>query len=139
MSEVPGRRAIDVAARKAFVIVDGTLLRIDRVGMATGHSEAALAALAGVAPLPASSGSTRRHRLNRGGDRRLNRALYTVALTRLGRDPRTRAYLARRTTEGGTDATSSASSSAASARTPPTPHRHPATTKHRLTVIEATH
>jgi transposase len=66
------------------------------------HSEAAFAALAGAAPLPASSGNTRRHRLNRGGDRRLNRALYTVALTRLGHDPRTRAYLARRTAEGAT-------------------------------------
>jgi transposase len=66
------------------------------------HSEAAFAALAGVAPLPASSGNTRRHRLNRGGDRRLNRALYTIALTRLGHDPRTRAYLARRTAEGAT-------------------------------------
>jgi transposase len=66
------------------------------------HSEAAFAALAGVSPLPASSGNTRRHRLNRGGDRRLNRALYTAALTRLGHDPRTRDYLARRTTEGST-------------------------------------
>jgi transposase len=66
------------------------------------HSEAAFAALAGAAPLPASSGNTRRHRLNRGGDRRLNRALYTVALTRLGHDPRTRAYLARRTAQGST-------------------------------------
>jgi hypothetical protein len=43
------------------------------------HSEAAFAALAGISPLPASSGNTRRHRLNRGGDRRLNRALCTVA------------------------------------------------------------
>lgn len=66
------------------------------------HSEAAFAALAGVSPLPASSGNTRRHRLNRGGDRRLNRALYTVALTRLGHDRRTRDYLARRTAEGAT-------------------------------------
>jgi transposase len=66
------------------------------------HSEAAFAALGGVSPLPASSGNTKRHRLNRGGDRRLNRALYTVALTRLGHDPRTRAYLTRRTAEGRT-------------------------------------
>lgn len=66
------------------------------------HSEPAFAALAGVAPLPASSGNTQRRRLNRGGDRRLNRALYTVTLTRLGHDPRTRAYLARRTAEGHT-------------------------------------
>lgn len=66
------------------------------------HSEAAFAALGGIAPLPASSGNTQRHRLNRGGDRRLNRAIYTVALTRLGHDPRTRAYFARRTAEGRT-------------------------------------
>jgi hypothetical protein len=43
---------------------------------------------------------TVRHRLNRGGDRRANSALYTVVFTRLGRDPRTRAYANRRTTEG---------------------------------------
>ena len=66
------------------------------------HSEAAFAALGGVSPLPASSGNTHRHRLNRGGDRRLNRAIYTVALTRLGHDPRTREYFARRTAEGRT-------------------------------------
>ena len=53
------------------------------------RSEAAFAALAGVSPLPASSGNTVRHRLNRGGDRRLNRALYTVALVRMGCDPAT--------------------------------------------------
>lgn len=66
------------------------------------RSEAAFASLAGVAPLPASSGNSRRHRLNRGGDRRLNRALYTIALTRLGHDPRTRDYQARRTAQGAT-------------------------------------
>jgi transposase len=66
------------------------------------HSEAAFAALGGVSPLPASSGNTHRHRLNRGGDRRLNRAIYTVALTRLGHDPRTREYFHRRTAEGRT-------------------------------------
>ncbi|MFB9599088.1 transposase [Saccharothrix longispora] len=66
------------------------------------HSEPAFAALTGVAPLPASSGNTKRCRLNRSGDRRLNRALHTVALTRLGHDPRTRAYLTRRTAQGHT-------------------------------------
>jgi transposase len=66
------------------------------------RSEAAFAALAGVSPLPASSGNTIRHRLNRGGDRRLNRALYTVALARMGHDPATRGYVARRTAEGRT-------------------------------------
>jgi transposase len=66
------------------------------------RSEAAFAALAGASPLPASSGNTTRHRLNRGGDRRLNRALYTVALVRMGHDPRTRDYVTRRINEGRT-------------------------------------
>ncbi|ABP54127.1 transposase IS116/IS110/IS902 family protein [Salinispora tropica CNB-440] len=66
------------------------------------RSEAAFAALAGASPLPASSGNTTHYRLNRGGDRRLNRALYTVALVRMGHDPRTRDYVTRRTREGRT-------------------------------------
>lgn len=64
------------------------------------RSEAAFAALAGASPLPASSGQITRHRLNRGGDRRLNRALHTIVLARLRDDPRTRAYAARRRSEG---------------------------------------
>lgn len=63
-------------------------------------SEAAFAALCGVNPIEASSGKTSRHRLNRGGDRRANSALYTIVLTRLGRDQRTRDYAERRTSEG---------------------------------------
>jgi transposase len=65
-------------------------------------SEAAFAALCGVNPIEASSGKTTRHRLNRGGDRRGNSALYTIVLTRLGRDQRTRDYAERRTSEGKT-------------------------------------
>jgi transposase len=64
------------------------------------RSEAAFAALAGVAPIPASSGQVVRYRLNRGGDRQLNRALHTVALVRLRDDPTTRAYAARRRGDG---------------------------------------
>jgi transposase len=64
------------------------------------RSEAAFAALAGVCPIPASSGQVTRHRLNRGGDRQLNRALHTVALVRLRDDPTTRAYAARRRGDG---------------------------------------
>lgn len=63
-------------------------------------SAAAFAALCGVNPIEASSGKTTRHRLNRGGDRRANSALYTIVLTRLGRDQRTREYANRRTTQG---------------------------------------
>lgn len=89
------------------------LLQLPGVGAITGaqflvswsHSrrlrnEAAFAALAGVAPIPASSGKTVRHRLNRGGDRQLNRALHTVALSRLQHDATTKTYAARRTAEG---------------------------------------
>jgi transposase len=64
------------------------------------HSEAALAHLCGVAPIPASTGRTDRHRLNRSGDRAANAALHTIALSRLRWDPRTRAYLSRRRHEG---------------------------------------
>jgi transposase len=60
------------------------------------RSEAAFAALAGVCPIPASSGNTTRHRLNRNGDRQLNRALDVIARTRLTFDPRTKAYAERR-------------------------------------------
>src|SRR4051794_8385136 len=67
------------------------------------HTEAAFAALAGTSPLPASSGRTVRHRLNRGGDRRLNRALHTIARSRLSFDPTTKAYADRCRTEGKTD------------------------------------
>lgn len=66
------------------------------------RSEAAFAALAGVSPIPASSGNTVRHRLNRGGDRRLNRALHMAIITRMTYDPDTRAYAERRTAEGKT-------------------------------------
>jgi transposase len=60
------------------------------------RSEAALAHLCGAAPIPASSGRTDRHRLNRGGDR----ALYTIALCRMRHDPTTQAYVERRTKQG---------------------------------------
>ena len=64
------------------------------------RSDAAFAMLCGAAPLPASSGRTQRHRLNRGGDRHANAALYRIVLCRLRWDPHARAYAHRRTTEG---------------------------------------
>ncbi|MET9567512.1 transposase [Streptomyces tauricus] len=63
-------------------------------------SEASFAHLCAAAPVPASSGRTDRHRLNRGGDRQANRALHTIVLVRMRHDPRTRDYVARRTLEG---------------------------------------
>ncbi len=64
------------------------------------RSEAAFAALCGASPVEASSGKTARHRLNRGGDRAANSALWTIAFVRLIHDPRTRAYAAKRTSQG---------------------------------------
>lgn len=64
------------------------------------RSEAAFAHLCGVAPIPASSGKTTRHRLHRGGDRAGNSALHIATVVRLRYDPRSRAYADRRTTEG---------------------------------------
>jgi transposase len=66
------------------------------------RSESAFAHLCGAAPIPASSGKTIRYRLNRGGDRQANYALYILAVTRMAWDPTTKAYVARRTTEGKT-------------------------------------
>lgn len=66
------------------------------------RSEAAFAALSGTCPVPASSGSTTRFRLNRGGDRQLNKAIYTIALIRMNRHSATRDYVAKRTSQGRT-------------------------------------
>ena len=64
------------------------------------RSEAAFARLAGVAPIEASSGTVTRHRLNRCGDRQLNRALHTIVLVRMRQDPTTQSYVKRRIAEG---------------------------------------
>ena len=66
------------------------------------RSEACFARHTGTAPIPASSGNTTRHRLHRGGDRQLNRAIHIIALGRMAWDPETRAYIQRRVTEGKT-------------------------------------
>ncbi len=97
-----------IRASKAAVLLDETgvgPVTVAVVYTAWSHagrvrSEAAFAALAGVNPIPASSGNTIRHRLNRGGDRRLNRALHMAVVTRMTHDPDTRAYVERRRTEG---------------------------------------
>lgn len=64
------------------------------------HSEAANASLAGVNPIPASSGNTVRHRLHRGDDRSLDRALQMVAIMRMTHDEKTRTYVTKREAEG---------------------------------------
>ncbi len=64
------------------------------------QSEGSWAHLCGVAPLPASTGKTLRHRLNRGGDRQADAALYRIVLTRMSNHPETRCYVTRRRNQG---------------------------------------
>ena len=64
------------------------------------RSESSRAHLCGVAPIPASSGKVSRHRLNRGGNREANHALWRIVITRMSSHPATRAYVERRTKEG---------------------------------------
>ena len=89
-----------LAIRGAKTEVAGTLLAIAGDNPERLKSEASFAALCGVSPLPASSGNMHRHRLNRGGDRHGNRALWWIVMSRLRNDPRTQAYARRRTAEG---------------------------------------
>jgi transposase len=84
----------------------GVLTAATLIGRTAGAerfpTDAHFARQAGVAPIPVSSGRTDRHRLHRGGDRQLNRALHTIAITRARIDPETRAYLERKRAEGKT-------------------------------------
>lgn len=105
---------LDTLIKPLVTSLAGPLLELPGVGIETAaqllitagenparlRSEASFAKLCGAAPLPASSGQTRRHRLNRGGDRQANSALHIIAVTRLRSCPESRAYAARRRTEG---------------------------------------
>ena len=89
--------------RKTYgIAVDGaaTLLVAAGDNPARLRSDAAFAALSGVSPLPASSGKTNRHRLNRGGNRQANATLHRVVVVRLRWHEQTKAYAARRMEEG---------------------------------------
>ena len=105
----------DLEAKITAVIVSYTPQLLQRVGVGPDSaaalltigdnpermaSEASFAALCGTSPVEASSGKTQRRRLNRGGDRQANAALYRIVLTRLRWDPHTRAYLDRRISDG---------------------------------------
>jgi transposase len=108
-----GRRAAELERSMTALVAGHPLLALPGVGVLTAarlvaeagdverfRSPAAFAMLAGVAPIPASSGEVQRMRLNRGGNRRLNRALYTIALSQAWHHPPARAYIARRQAEG---------------------------------------
>ena len=86
-------RDLPQARRDALLGIDALVETV--VGVA-----AAFASLCGVNPIPASSGKTNRHRLNRGGHRQANAALHRIVVVRLRHDERTQAYMRRRTTEG---------------------------------------
>ena len=95
------RTAPGMLATKGFgVITSSTLLIAAGDNPDRLRTEASFAALCGTAPIPASSGKTTRHRLNRGGDRHANWALHQIALGRLATDPRTKTYAAKRRTTG---------------------------------------
>ena len=107
-------RALEIELEQLTRLASPNLARIFGVGPDTAarllvaagsnlgrlHSEAAFALLCGVSPIPASSGKTNRHRLNRGGDRQANAALHRIVPVRLRYDCRTKAYLDRRTRGG---------------------------------------
>ena len=107
-------KTIDAHLERLITETAPTLLELHGVGLDTAasllvtagdnperlRSEASWAHLCGVTPIPASSGKTTRHRLNRGGDRHANAALYRIVLTRMSSDPRTRIYVTRRRAEG---------------------------------------
>jgi transposase len=111
-----GRRALAANRAQLQTIVDEMAPRLTErrgIGAVTAaqaivsfshsgrcRSDAAFAALSGTSPLQASSGKTVRYRLNRGGDRALNSAIHTIAITRRRCCPTTRDYIARRTAEG---------------------------------------
>jgi transposase len=88
-----------LAIRGVGPIVAAKILGETR-GIGRFRSAAAFAAHTGTAPVPASSGRVSRHRLNRGGNRQLNRALYTIAMVQARWDPAARAYLERKLAEG---------------------------------------
>ena len=87
------RELVNTAA--PAMITTATLLVTAGANPQRLRSEASFAALCGTSPIPASSGKTRRYRLNRGGDRQANWALHQIALVRLSNDPRTRDYADR--------------------------------------------
>ncbi len=105
---------LDECIRPIVESAGPALLELEGVGIATAadllvavgenpdrmRSEGSFAMMCGVSPIPASSGKTRRHRLNRGGNRSANAALHMIVLTRMRKDPRTQRYVERRTEEG---------------------------------------
>lgn len=102
MAQIVGTMAPGLLEVPGVSPVTAAILLVAYFHHGRARSEAAFAALAGVSPIPAFSGNTARHRLNRHGDRQLNQALDTIARSSMAFDPATRDYIARRTQEGKT-------------------------------------
>ena len=92
-AELLGRLGLGVETTSALLVAAGDNPERLRNGATFAH-------LCGASPLDASSGKQERHRLNRGGDRQANSALWKIAITRMVYDPHTREYIARRVKEG---------------------------------------
>jgi transposase len=96
------RHAPELAAQPGCGTVTAAIIIGHTAGAQRFPTDGHFARHAGTAPIPASSGNTQRHRLDRGGDRQLNRAIHIIAMSRARTDPQTRAYLHRKHTEGKT-------------------------------------
>jgi transposase len=94
--------APELLAQRGCGTVTAAIIIGHTAGAQRFRSDGHFAKHTGTAPIPASSGKTQRHRLNRGGDRQLNRALHIIVLARIKYDPETRAYFERRQAEGKT-------------------------------------
>ena len=103
LRHIVSRLAPDLLARRGIGPVSAAIAIVAWSHPGRCRNNAAFAALAGASPVPASSGRVVRHRLNRGGDRQLNKALHTIAKTRWRDCPRTAAYIQRRRAEGKAD------------------------------------
>jgi transposase len=111
INALEGELRVLVRAQRPRLLAEtgcGALTAATLIGRTAGAqrfaTDARFARQTGTAPIPASSGNRKRHRLHRGGDRQLNRALHMIAITRARRDPATRAYLERKIAEGKTPA-----------------------------------
>src|ERR671932_973707 len=102
IAELVARAAPQLLAERGFGPLTAGKLIGEIAGAQRFATDAKLARAGGIAPIPASSGNTQRHRLDRGGNRQINTAIHRVAITRLRCHPETKAYIARKRAEGKT-------------------------------------
>jgi transposase len=103
LAQLIGAYRPNLLAEQGCGVLTAALLIGHTAGAERFRSDACFGRQSGAAPIPCSSGQRTQHRLDRGGDRQLNRALHTVAITRASHDPATKEYLARKRADGKTD------------------------------------